>query len=142
MSYRSDVALAMYKKDFNRMIEAGENLVFENGDTLSKLFEHAAVRRHIANGDEIVSVMIPDTKWNDSVGSAKYVMEFLETDGMPCVFARVGEACGDVEYRSYDPIGNLGEIVGLYACVELYDPFLDDTAFTFDQYSHKAKACS
>lgn len=95
MGYRSDVAIAMYKKDFEVMCEKAkqheDSFVYE---FVMQGYEQAPQGKP---EDEHVYLYWEWVKWYDGYTEVNFIQNFLYEEGVPYDFVRIGEDHDDTE---------------------------------------------
>lgn len=112
MGYRSDVGLAMYKDDFDKMIRTAAE---ENLD-LTDLFRCAGVYQHDSG---VVTVYWEYVKWYEEFNDVCFVMEYIGK--IASLFIRMGESSDDeieVRYGNDDDSIDFDEY--MYPIREIY----------------------
>ena len=95
MGYYSEVAIALKKKDWERMkAEAAKSDAFKEIECgLEKLWDQTTIVR-----DEYVVLWASSLKWYDVNPDVQFVMRFLA--GVEHEYLRIGEEFGDHDYEN------------------------------------------
>lgn len=96
MGYYSDVAITLYKRDFETLVKRAAK---ECKDSLN-LIRRATLYKD--EGNETVSMAWNGVKWNESFRGINFVMSFLISDDRNFRFKRIGEEIGDIEEACND----------------------------------------
>ena len=136
MGYRSEVAISMFRKDFDRMVkEKGEDI-----KDLLNYAEHICLHKCESNPDKDVVVVKWDwIKWYEEYTDIAAVINFLneydeETDEplVPHIFVRLGEDPEDQEYEEQcDWENNDYDYLDKIRPIHYIETELDDE-YTFD----------
>lgn len=112
MGYRSDVGLAMYKDDFDKMIRSAA----EKNIDLTDLFGCAGVYQHDSG---VVTVYWECVKWYDELPDVGFVMEYI--DNIASIFIRMGGSFDDeIEVRYGNDDDSIDLDVYMYPIREIY----------------------
>lgn len=128
MGYRSDVAISIYKKDFDELCrQISEKGVNSN---LWSLLTYADID---IDGDEdnpesIVTMIWSDVKWYDGFDDVDFIMHFIRSEDRKYAYKRIGEDCDDCEQESNDDNWELSQVVYI------------DRSFGRDSYGRSVKA--
>ena len=96
MGYYSDVALSMYKKDYNKMVELNK----ENEDFNDLI--RIANKRTYTGDEDVVTLYWESVKWHTAfpeIGTIEDYLRILVEQDRPYNFIRIGEDWDDVEYN-------------------------------------------
>ena len=108
MGYRSDVAICVYKKDFNELCNRVKNKIIADADTrieLASLLKWATIdilQNEDDNDKSIVTLIFESIKWYEGFKDVDYLMSFLHEDGRCYSFKRIGESYDDYEEECDD----------------------------------------
>lgn len=108
MGYRSDVAISVYKKDFNELCDRVKNQIIADADTrieLASLLKWATIdiiQNEDDNDKSIVTLIFESIKWYEGFKDIDYLMAFLREDGRCYSFKRIGESSDDYEEECDD----------------------------------------
>ena len=121
MGYRSDVAIVLYKEDFDELCK---RIARSEDNTIKDLFESADIN---LDGDEhslesIVTIFFYDVKWYDEFKDVDFLMDFLHESGRRYSFKRIGEDLTDIDEEWGDSDYDLGEVVSIVRRFD-YDAF-------------------
>ena len=94
MGYRSEVAIAMKKSDFE---ELEGRIKLTNKENVLNLLE---VRDHFVDRGDVVIIKWDWIKWYDEFEEVDYIDNYLcelREKGHPCSYVRVGESYDDID---------------------------------------------
>ena len=121
MGYCSNVALSMYKKDYDKMIELNEkNMISDN------LIELAEKHIFTDSDDNVIVLYWDSVKWYPEYSDVKAVEDYLCTlreQDRPYNFIRIGEGWDDIEYSCHysDIVDNdvVIDKINLYRAIDI-----------------------
>lgn len=93
MGYRSDVAITLYKKDYEELDKR-----CKESNTALKIFWRNA---DITQNETVAVIQFTDVKWYDNFEEVKYIMNFLHSNNRSFHFIRIGEDVDDTEEQMY-----------------------------------------
>lgn len=103
MGYRSEVAITMYKSDFEILVQRAAKAA--NGAL--DLIKYATLYKDDAN--DSITMTWNSVKWYDGYGDVDFIMSFIRSNDTQYHFKRVGEESGDIEEEYNDDNWDLGD---------------------------------
>lgn len=110
MGYYSDVAIAMYRKDFEKMVKVAKSRETTDGLTLIRA---ANLYESKINEVPTITMLWDCVKWYESFGSVKFIMSYLNENDIIYQFRRIGEEYEDIEIKSNDDKYELVDLVDI-----------------------------
>lgn len=99
MGYYSDVAIAMYRKDFEKMVRAAKSNETTSG---LELIKAACLHEARANGLPTITMYWNCVKWYNTFDSVRFIMSFLNENDITYQFRRIGDEYDDIEITGND----------------------------------------
>lgn len=93
MGYRSQVAIALHKSDWQKLRNSLIATGIYTEDDLRWAFSSIEEPR-----EGYIVVSLDDTKWYEEYHDVKFIMDFL--DGVEHQFVRIGDYYDDIEFRN------------------------------------------
>lgn len=98
MGYRSDVAITLYKKDFESLVKEAVGKTNYELD----LIKNATLYENNNADCNIITMVWNCVKWYDGYDDVDFIMSFIRSNDTQYHFIRIGEEAGDVEEESND----------------------------------------
>lgn len=96
MGYRSEVSIAMFESDFEKLVEDAKT----NSELGYDLLKCGVVELHKRKIEDVVVIYWDSLKWYEEYEDVNYIMDYLRhlvDINRPYKYIRIGEDIGDVE---------------------------------------------
>lgn len=113
MGYYSEVAITLYKDDFEALVKRAA----EECEHSLNLIRNATLYKDEDN--ETVSMTWNSVKWYEGFRSVDFIMSFIRSDDMEYQFKRIGEETGDIEEEYNDENWVLGEATSVCCYISM-----------------------
>ena len=97
MGYRSEVAISVLEKDFNKFVKGLD--IEEDKDVLD-LLKYGNIRK----SGKVITLYWDDVKWYEEYSDVNKIMNWLDKladNDSPAKFVRIGEDQEDIEVKEY-----------------------------------------
>lgn len=128
MGYRSEVAISIYKKDFDELCrQISEKGVNSNPYYLLTCAD-IDIDGERDDPEAIVTMMWSSVKWYDGYDDVDFIMHFIRSEDRKYAYKRIGEDYDDCEQESNEDNWELSQVVFI------------DRSFGRDSYGVNVKA--
>ena len=96
MGYYSEVAITLYKEDFEALVEEAAN----RENVALNLIKNSLLCEN--KKSNIITIYWNSIKWYENYDDVRFIMSFIENNDTQYHFIRTGESSGDIEEESND----------------------------------------
>ena len=97
MGYYSDVAYALHKDDYDRMIQEAKDTAREEYNRDIEMFLTTGAETTVNEEEGIVAMKWTFVKWYDYFPEVRFISDFLANNDVDYSFIRIGESDDDLE---------------------------------------------